>query len=210
MTVPRMLLWLCLFFAAFSVNTQKGEDKWTVEPFSETLSGKTVTVTSALWDDGPLTLEAQEGFLRPEAAFALRCLQAELPKGTLYVDHGSGYAADVIILDQKAGGKLLVSAWRFGLIMTLESEKVEERFCLRYVGPVHAAAMHALQMDLTEYLLFLRTTGNAALLRNGRTVGWIIRVPGGEAVSFTLPEGAAWEISGDNDGCVIIAVGSGC
>lgn len=207
MTTPRMLLWLCLFSIVFSVKTQKGEDQWTVEPFSGTLSGQTVTVTSALWANGPLTGEAQEGPLRPEAAYALTCLQVELPKETLAVEDGSGYAADVIILDQEAGERLLESAWRFGLIVTQETE---DRFCLRYVGPVHAAAMHALQMDLTEYLLFLRKTGNAALLRNGRTVGWIICVPAGEAVSFTLPEGAAWEISGDNAGCVIIAVRSGC
>ncbi|MBR4539962.1 MAG: hypothetical protein IKO52_14130 [Clostridia bacterium] len=207
MTVPRMLLWLCLLSIAFSVKTQKGEDKWTVEPFFGTLSGQTVTVTSALWDDGPLTREGQTGPLRPEAAYALTCLQAELPKETLAVERGTGYAADVIISGQEAGGWVLENAWRFGLIV---SQETEERLHLRYVGPIHAVAMHALQMDLTEYLLFLRKTGNAALLRNGRAVGWILRVPAGEAVSFILPEGAAWEISGDHDGCVIIAVRSGC
>ena len=145
--------------------------------------------------------------MRPEAAYALTCLQAELPKETLAVERGTGYAADVIISGQEAGGWVLENAWRFGLIV---SQEREERLRLRYVGPIHAVAMHALQMDLTEYLLFLRKTGNAALLRNGRAVGWIIRVPAGEAVSFVLPEGAAWEISEDHDGCVIIAVGSGC
>lgn len=207
MTVPRILLWLCLLSIAFSVKTQKGEDTWTVEPFSGTLSGQTVTVTSALWADGPLTREGQEGPLRPEAAYALTCLQAELPDGTLAVDHGSGYTADMIILDQEAGGRLLENAWRFGLIVTQETG---DRLCLRYVGPVHAATMRALQMDLTEYLLFLRKTGEAELRRNGRTVGWVFCVPAGEAVSFALPEGAAWEISGDSAGCVIVAVRSGC
>ena len=207
MAVARMLLWLCLFCAAFSAKMQKGTEGWTVEPFSGTLSGQTVTVTSALWADGPLTREAQEGPLRAEVAFALRCLQAELPEGTLAMDHGSGYAAEMVILDQEAGGWLLENAWRFGLISIHETE---DRLSLRYVGPVHAAAMHALDVDLTEYLLFLRKTGEAVLLRNGRAVGWIIRVPAGKAVSFMLPEGAAWEISGDTAGYVIIAVGSGC
>ncbi len=207
MTVPKMLLWLCLFSVAFSVKTQKEEDTWTVEPFSGTLSGRTVTVTSVLWADGPLTREAKEGPLRPEAAFALTCLQAELPDGTLTMDHGSGYAADMIMTDQEACGWLLENAWRFGLIVAQETE---DRLCLRYVGPVHAAAMCALGMDLTEYLLFLRETGNMALQRNGRTVGWIFCVPAGKAVSFILPEGAVWEISGDKAGCVIIAVRSGC
>ncbi len=207
MTVLRMLLWLCVLCAAFSVKTQKSADRWTVEPFSGKLPGRTVTVTSALWADGPLIREGQEGPLRPEAAFALTCLQAELPNGTLIVDRGLGYAAEMIMTDQESWGWLLENAWRFGLFV---SQEMEERLCLRYVGPIHAAAMHALNMDLDKYRLLLRGEGQAALRRNGQTVGWILCMPAGKAVSFMLPEGATWEISGDDAGSVIIAVRSGC
>ncbi|MBR3743358.1 MAG: hypothetical protein IKN04_23360 [Clostridia bacterium] len=210
MIVRRMLLVFCLLCFAFSVRTGKTVDVWTVEPFSGSLSGKTITVTRRIWAVGTLTRDEPEGSLRSEIVFALRCLRMELPDDSVKVDGGSGYMAVMILSDQETVDWLLDNAWRFGLIVDKKPEGPGERIRLRYVGPVHAAAMHALDMDLEDYLLFLRRTGQTALNRNGRAVAWIIRVPEGEAVSFTLPEGAAWEISGDSAGGVIIAVRSGC
>ena len=210
MIVRRMVAGFCLFCFAFAVKMEKPMDAWTVEPFPGSLTGKTIIVTQKIWDEGTLTRSEPEGPLWPEIVFALRCLRNELPDVRAKVEYGSAYSAAVILPDQETKGRLLENAWRFGLIADGKPEETGERVLLRYVGPIHAAAMRALDMDLETYLLFLRRAGRAVLNRNGRAVAWIIRVPEGEAVSFTLPEGAAWEISGDSAGGVIIAVRSGC
>lgn len=203
------MLPLCLLLAFSGIPRGEKGDEWSVEPFSGPLSGKTVTVTRPMWADGALTQEGQEGPLRPETVFALRCLQAERPDLELTAECGSGYMASLAIPGQETGAWLRENVWRFGLIAIRESEEMGKHLCLRYVGTAHAAAMHALGMDLEEYLLFLRKTGRAALLRNGRTAAWIFCLPEEAAITFALPEGAAWEISGDNAGCVIVAVRSG-
>ena len=201
------LFWMILLFLAFSAGSRgENADGWTVERFSGDLSGQTVTVTRKLWEDGALAREETAGPLRPEMVFALRCMRAELPDRALTVNFGAGNTAYVIPPDRETGEWLLENAWRFGLTATLETEETRERLFLRYVGPVHAAAMRSLDMDLREYLLFLRQEGRAALYRNGRTAAWIFCVPAEEAVTFTLPEDAAWEISGDGDGSVIIVL----
>ena len=203
-----MLLWLALLFLNGPAKAQ--EDRWTVEPFSDTLSGKTVTVARKMWMEGALTGEEQEGPMHPETVFALRCLQTALPGETLTLELEAEYAAAVTVPDQETGGWVAENAWQYGLIVEGETEENGQRLHLRYVGPVHAAAMRALGLNRTGYLLFLRRMGQAALKRNGNAVAWIFCIPTGGAVTFTLPEGAAWEISGDGAGGVIIAVRSGC
>ena len=211
MAVRRTALFgMILLILGFSAGSRaENPDGWTVERFSGDLSGQTVIVTRQLWEEGPLAREEPAGPLRPEMVFALRCVRAELPDRAMTLDRGEGYTANVIPLDRETGEWLLKNAWRFGLTATLETEETREQLFLRYVGPVHAAVMRSLDMDLREYLLFLRRTGRAALNRNGRTAAWIFCVPAEEAVTFTLPEGAAWEISGDGAGGVIITVRSG-
>ena len=199
-----VLFWMFLPLLGLSGESRLAQDQWTVERFSGALSGTTVTVTQSLWGKGVFTEEGQEGPLRAETAFALRCMQEELKDRA--ADQGSGYTAVAVSKDRETGAWLKENAWRFGL----EAEEKEDRIYLRYVGAVHAAAMHALGMDRTEYLLFLRKAGQAVLKRNGRDVGWIFCVPAGASISFKVPEGAAWEISGDGGGRVIIAVRSGC
>lgn len=207
MAVRRIILcWMLLSILGLS-GESRASDEWTVERYSGALSGKTVTVTQKLWMDGALTVEEREGPLRPEMAFALRCLQAELPKQAA-MEKGSGYTAALLLPDEKTGEWARENAWRFGLMVTEDAK--EERVSLRYVGAVHAAAMRALGVGWTEYLLFLREMGQAELKRNGRAVAWVFCVPEQTAVSFVLPEGAAWEISGDGAGSVIITVRSGC
>ncbi len=204
MRLWRMMgLGLCLLLLLFPA---KAENEWTVEPFSGALSGRTVTVTRRLWAQGPLTPEQGEGPMRPEMAFALYCIRAELPGKALTAAGVLAYSAVVNLPDQETGAWLLENAWRFGLIA---DEKTENSLRLRSVGPVHAAALHALHTDLEAYLLFLRQTGRAVLRRNGQAVAWIICVPEKEALSFTLPEGAAFSVSGDGAGSVIIVVRSG-
>ncbi len=202
MRARRMLLGLCLLFLLFPA---KAENEWAVEPFSGALSGKTVTVTRRLWAQGPLTRSQGEGPVRPEMAFALYCMQSALPGGTLPAKRASAYT-EVISAAPETGARMRENAWRFGLIA---DEQTEGSLRLRYVGPAHAAAIRALQMDLEAYLLFLRRTGRIVLKRNGQAASWIICMPEEEAVSFVLPEGAAFSASGDGEGFVIVAVGSG-
>ena len=200
MMVRRILLGLCLLFLLFPA---KAENEWEVGPFSGSLSGKTVTVTRNLWAEGQLMPGKKEDRLRPEMAFALYCVQAELPGCSLTFEQISAYMAAVSFPDQETGVWLRENAWRFGLIT--EEKMGNLRF--RYVGPVHAAVLHALQMDLEAYLFFLRQTGQAVLKRNGQAVAWIFCVPASEALSFTLPESAAFSVSGDGAGFVVIAIG---
>ena len=208
MIARRMLLGMCLFCFAFSVKTAKAADMWSVDRFSGSISGKTVTVTRKIWAEGALVPDGLGGPLRSETVFALQCLGRELPDDSVKADCGSGYTAGVICSDPETVEWLLENAWRFGLIVERKPEEPSERIRLRYVGPVHAAAMHALEMDLDAYLHFLRQTGQTALNRNGRAVAWIFCVPEQASVSFALPENAAWEISGDGAGRVIIVVSS--
>ena len=200
MKARRMLLGLCLLFLLFP---GQAENEWEVEPFSGSLSGRTVTVTRQLWAEGPLMPEKREGPLRPEMAFALYCMQTERPEVALAFEQIAAYAASMLP-DQETGAWLRENAWRFGL--TAE-EKTDESLRLRYVGPVHAASMHVLQMDLAAYLHFLRQTECLVLKRNGQAVAWVFCVPERASVSFSLPEGAAFQVSGDGAGFVVIAIG---
>lgn len=193
----RMIGALCLLMLLFPA---RAENEWEAEPFSGFLSGGTVTVTRSLWADGPLMPGESRGVLKPEMAFALYCVQAELPGGALTVKRASGYTAEL----SSNSAWLRENVWRYGLVA---GDETEEGLRLRYVGPVHAAALRALQMDLEAYLIFLRQTGRAVLRRNGQAVAWIICVPESEALSFALPEGAALSVSGDGAGFVVIAIG---
>ncbi len=212
--MPRwmLLLWLLppLLLGLSPKGQEKTEEIWSVERFSGTLCGQTVTVTRKLWEEGALAGDGQGASPRPEAVFALRCLRAERPKAVMAVEKRSGYAAAVTPPDRETGEWLMENAWRFGLTAAWETEGRGDRVCLRFVGLPHAAAMRALDVDLAGYLAFLRGAGRAVLRLNGRAVAWIFCVPAGEAVSFTLPEGAVWEISGDGAGNVIVAVRAGC
>ena len=130
------------------------------------------------------------------------CQGMKLPER---LDRETAYSADFAPLEPAAEQWMAENVWRFGFLM----EEDEKNIRLRYAGMVHTAAMTALDMDLEAYLLFLRRMGQAALKRNGQTVAWIICVPEQEAVTFTLPEGAAFEITGDGTGWVILAIRSG-
>lgn len=210
MTVRRMLLFLMLLFLGFVRTGGKEADTWTVEPFSGSLSGGMVTVTRRLWTEGPLTGEELEGPLQPETVFALRCLREEMTRRGMKLpekpDRETAYWADFALPGQAAEAWLHENVWRFGLITEDQGNNIIR---LHYVGTVHAAAMRALDMDLKAYLLFLRRMGQVRLLRNGQAAAWVFCVPEQEAVTFTLWEGAAWEISGDGEGWVIIAIRSG-
>lgn len=197
MGLRRMLLGFWLLILLFPA---RAENEWDIEPFSGALPGRTVTVTRSLWADGPLMPDEPEGPLRPEMAFPLYCIQAELS-----AEHASGYTA-VISSDRETGAWLRENAERFGLIAENETG---ESLRLRYVGSVHATAMRILSMDLEAYLPFLRQAGQLVFKRNGQPVAWVFCMPESESVSFILPEGAAFSVSGDGAGGVIIAVGSG-
>ena len=213
MTVRTGLLIVLLFlFGLFSAGGEKG-DRWTVEPFSGPLSGKAVTVTRQIWAEGTLTPDTSEGPLRAETLFALRCLREEMRERGMRMperpDRETACTAEFTLWETAAEQWLSENAWRFGFIVENEPGDGGGSIRLRYAGPVHAAAMHALEMDLQAYLRFLRQAGQAALLRNGRAAAWIVCVPEQDALTFTLPEGAAWEISGDGAGWVIFTVLSG-
>ncbi len=142
--------------------------------------------------------------------------------GAYESEHQTGWAVDVLLtgplelkeknpLARNAAGRwMLENLWRYGLIQRYSPDGSERGSCesihLRYVGPVHAAAMRALHLNFEDYLFFLHQEKEITLTRNGAPYAYIRCLPEEDALSFSLPENAAWTVSGDNAGFVILAI----
>ena len=207
MTARWITLWFFLLLLHCSACPEQNDAaQWTAERFDGNLSGVTVTVTRRVWEQGPLTETGADGSPRPELIYALRCAEAaHNGMARARILRAGGWTAEIEPPDGETAAWLHENAGQYGLIPEENGPVIR----LRYVGPVHAAAMRALGMEQTEYLRFLRRERQIMLRRKGRSAAWVFCVPEGEAVSFVLPEGAAWEISGDGAGFVIVAVRSG-
>lgn len=102
-----------------------------------------------------------------------------------------------------AGRQLLRLAWRNGFIRTKAGDGAA--FLFRYVGKAHATAMTYLDVGLEDYLTILHRKEQLTLHDDGATY-YIQCVPAqGEYTVFTVPAGAACEVSMDNTGYAVIA-----
>ena len=69
------------------------------------------------------------------------------------------------------------------------------------MGEANAAAMTCLGLNFAEYLAFLHQHRQVMIRPTGEVGYWIVCRPvQGNYVEFSLPEGAAWEVSLDNLG----------
>ena len=136
-------------------------------------------------------------------------------------EHQTGLAVDVRLtgilelgrenpLERNETGRWISeNMWRYGFIQRYtrqEEEGVCENVHLRYVGRIHAAAMHALDVSLEKYWALLRETGGLTLEREGRRWAWVVCAPCSDDFTVSVPEGADCAVSMDNDGHAAAAV----
>lgn len=107
------------------------------------------------------------------------------------------------------GRRLLAHAWEYGFIRRYPPQKsaltgVEnESGHFRYVGRVHAAAMHAADWCLEEYLEALHAYGVLRLESPQGESAWILCAPLTEGAGVAVPEGMVCEASADNLGWAV-------
>lgn len=113
-----------------------------------------------------------------------------------------------------ADGKwLLQNAWRFGFIRRYPPEKADitgitgESTHWRYVGRAHAAAMHAADHCLEEYLQMLHERGTLRLIAEDGGEAWLLcREMGADGAVFPIPAGWHVAVSADNLGYAVCAL----
>lgn len=130
-------------------------------------------------------------------------------------EHQTGWAIDVKLLGALSMGRndplertdygqwLKDSLWRYGFIRRYAAEGEEgacENIHLRYVGPLHAAAMHALGMTMEEYWALLRQEGALTVQKDGQDAAYLYSAPCGADGGCLLPTGSRAEFSADNTG----------
>lgn len=104
------------------------------------------------------------------------------------------------------GRMLLQLAWRSGFIRRDPQGAGAKAFRFRYVGEAHATAMIYLDLTFEEYLEWLHLKGQLAVWRDGALRYIILCKPmTGTHVDFSLPVGASYEASLDNEGYAIVA-----
>lgn len=137
-------------------------------------------------------------------------------------EHQTGYALDITltgtlslgnpdpILRNAAGKWLDENMWRFGWIYRYGPGHANGGSCegihLRYVGQVHAAAMHALNLELEDYLAFLRQQERLTLKKEGRPYAYLYCVPNPDNWQIFLEPGTEYLVSADNTGWAIAAI----
>ncbi len=149
-------------------------------------------------------------------------------------EHQTGLAADIMakgigqfeLANSPEGKWLAENSWRYGLILRYEEDKrnitgiAGEAWHFRYVGQPHARYCYENDMCLEEYIEFLQESGGYTIQADGTeyTVTYYISEQttadpaSGTANAPALPEdkkipppnGAGYEISGDNAGGYII------
>ncbi len=152
---------------------------------------------------------------------ALQSAQAAVP-GAGESEHRTGYAIDLTmtgalnlsqadpLLRNDTGAWLAENMWQYGWVRRYGPGSKAEGGCenvhLRYVGKVHAAAMHALSLDLEEYLDFLHLQGAVTLCRDGEAWACLYALPCDDDLTVSLPAETEYQASLDNRGYAILAV----
>lgn len=137
-------------------------------------------------------------------------------------EHQLGYTLDIALtgslslgqrdplLRNETGKWLSENLWRYGwLYRNPPGASVScgcEGIHLRYVGKIHAAAMHALAMNLEDYLSLLHREGALTLCREENPWAYLYCLPMDENPVLPLPEKTGYQISADNTGCIIVAI----
>ncbi|MBE5782148.1 MAG: D-alanyl-D-alanine carboxypeptidase family protein [Clostridiales bacterium] len=152
---------------------------------------------------------------------ALSRVTEEIPGGG-ESEHQTGYALDLSmkgplslvgadpLLHNTTGRWLNENLWRFGWIYRFSPQEESNGSCegihLRYVGKVHAAAMHALGIGMEEYLALLREEKALTLLKSQAPYAYLYAIPCESSLSFPIPDGADYEASSDNMGYAIVSI----
>lgn len=151
---------------------------------------------------------------------AMKKARAAVP-GAGESEHQTGFAIDVTLttplalgspdplLRNEAGKWLAENAWRFGFIRRYAGQNEEgacEGIHLRYVGTVHAAAIHALGASLEDYLALLRREGSLTLTKDDAPAAYLYCAPCAEDWLFPTPEGTSVSFSADNTGWAVAVV----
>lgn len=137
-------------------------------------------------------------------------------------EHQTGYALDIALqgalslgaedplTHNETGRWLADNLWRFGFIYRYAPGQDDEGGCegvhLRYIGPVHAAALHALGMGLEEYWALLRREGMLTLYREGKPYAYLYCAPCEGDWRIRLPKGTDYQVSADNTGWAVAAI----
>ncbi len=137
-------------------------------------------------------------------------------------EHQLGYALDISLspplslgereplMRNETGKWLKENLWRFGWIQRYGPSAPGEGGCedihLRYVGKIHAAAMHAAGLGLEDYLSLLRSHGRLTLCRDGAPYAYIYCAPCQDGWALPVPEGTEYQVSADNTGWAVAAI----
>lgn len=102
----------------------------------------------------------------------------------------------------KTGQWLLENMWQYGFVYSKDFDGCDA-IHLRYVGRGHARMMHMLEMDMEEYLAFLRENKTVTLMRGETMIACVQCVTEGDE-TVLVPQGMRKEISRDNRGNIIL------
>lgn len=178
---------------------------------------------------GAVSSAQQEEMLRDAFGRCLRVYPLEeamamaraLVPGGGQSEHQTGLAVDVRLtgalemgyadpLERNETGRWLSeNMWRYGFIRryTRDGEAGNcENIHLRFVGKIHAAAMHTLDISFEEYWALLKSTGGLTLERDGQRWAWVLCRPCDDAFTVSVPPGAECTASTDGSGCAVAAV----
>lgn len=157
-------------------------------------------------------------------------LQSTLEAGALYTnslpDRDTGYSFDIGLITStgevvayltKHNEWMVANSWQYGFILRYPSDKTAitgidyAPHHFRYVGRMHAQIMHENNFCLEEYLAFLRSytmdTAGYAYTFEGQTYTlYYVPADSSGETTVTLPKGAAYTVSGDNQGGFILTI----
>ena len=137
-----------------------------------------------------------------------------LPAGNS--EHNLGLSLDVGSTQSKMseapeGRWIEKNAWKYGFILRYPKDKIDitgiayEPWHIRYVGLPHSAIMHEKNFVLEEYISFLQEEGRISAEVAGKKYT-VTYYPKSHNKTVELPGSKEYELSGDNEGGLIMTV----
>lgn len=137
-----------------------------------------------------------------------------LPAG--HSEHNLGLSLDVgstqTKMDKAPEGKWIEkNAWKYGFILRYPMDKTDitgiqyEPWHIRYVGLPHSVVMQEKNLDLEEYLDYLKEEKKISISVNGKkyTISYY-SISQNETIEIEVPADEQYELSGDNiDGVIV-------